>query len=92
MAAAHLSDVRAKIAALRAMERVLAETVARCDAGKGTECPLIEALSDGRGTGRDGEGSPPESGLAQPRPAAPRATRGRRGPVAAAGVCRRATR
>jgi MerR family mercuric resistance operon transcriptional regulator len=92
VAAAHLSDVRAKIAALRAMERVLAETVARCEAGKGTECPLIEALSDEHGTGQDGKGSAPERSLAQARQATPRATRGRRGPIATAGVSRRGTR
>lgn len=44
VAADHLEDVRAKIADLRAMERVLKETVARCARGKGTDCPLIEAL------------------------------------------------
>lgn len=54
VAAAHLSDVRDKITALRAMERVLAETVARCEPGAGTDCPLIDALSGeaaGRGSG-----------------------------------------
>ncbi len=41
----HLKDVRAKIADLRAMERVLKETVARCADGRtGTHCPLIDAL------------------------------------------------
>jgi MerR family mercuric resistance operon transcriptional regulator len=44
LAAAHLEDVRAKIADLRAMERVLGETVARCGEGTGRHCPLIEAL------------------------------------------------
>jgi MerR family mercuric resistance operon transcriptional regulator len=92
VAAAHLTDVQAKIAALRAMERVLGETVARCEAGKGTECPPIEALSDEHGTGRDDKGSPPERGLAQARQATPRTTRGRRGPVAATAVSRRGTR
>jgi MerR family mercuric resistance operon transcriptional regulator len=89
VAAAHLSDLRARIVALRAMERVLAETVARCEAGKGTQCPLIEALSDEHRTGRDGKGSPPERRTTQGRQATPRATRGRRGPVAAVGVSRR---
>ena len=46
VAAAHLAEVRAKIAGLRTMERVLRGTVARCDAGTGIECPLIESLSD----------------------------------------------
>jgi MerR family mercuric resistance operon transcriptional regulator len=45
VAAAHLEDVQAKIADLRAMERVLRETVARCADGKGSHCPLIETLS-----------------------------------------------
>ena len=44
VATAHLEDVRAKIADLRAMERVLRETVARCADGRRTNCPLIEAL------------------------------------------------
>lgn len=44
IAAAHLQDVRAKIADLRTMERVLKDTVARCEEGSGTDCPLIEAL------------------------------------------------
>ncbi len=44
IAATHLEDVRAKMADLRAMERVLSETVARCMEGAGSHCPLIEAL------------------------------------------------
>jgi len=44
VAAAHLEEVRVKIADLRAMERVLKETVARCEEGTGTHCPLIDAL------------------------------------------------
>lgn len=44
VAAAHLEDVRAKIADLQVMERVLKETVARCGAGRSPHCPLIEAL------------------------------------------------
>ena len=47
VAAAHLEDVRAKIADLRAMERVLDETVARCATGKKSDCPLIEVLYQG---------------------------------------------
>src|SRR5438128_9820729 len=45
VAGAHLRDVRAKIADLRAMERVLRETVAKCASGRSPECPLIESLS-----------------------------------------------
>ncbi|MBI4240203.1 MAG: helix-turn-helix domain-containing protein [Candidatus Rokubacteria bacterium] len=44
LAATHLEDVRAKIADLRVMERVLKETVARCGEGTGRHCPLIDAL------------------------------------------------
>jgi len=44
LAATHLEDVRAKIADLKEMERVLRETVARCGSGKGSHCPLIETL------------------------------------------------
>lgn len=49
MAAAHLSDVRAKITDLRSMERVLSTTVSQCDAGTHAHCPLIEALSQTSG-------------------------------------------
>ena len=45
LAAQHLEDVRAKIADLRAMECVLADSVRRCDAGEAPGCPLIDALS-----------------------------------------------
>jgi MerR family mercuric resistance operon transcriptional regulator len=45
LAAAHLRDVRARIADLRRMERVLAETVRACDAGDDAGCPLIATLS-----------------------------------------------
>ena len=45
LAAGHLTDVRAKIADLRAMERVLADAVRRCDAGEAAGCPLIDTLS-----------------------------------------------
>lgn len=45
VAAAHLDDVRTKIADLRAMERVLTATVAKCRDGRRSDCPVIEALS-----------------------------------------------
>jgi MerR family transcriptional regulator, mercuric resistance operon regulatory protein len=45
LAAGHLGEVREKIADLRAMERVLADAVRRCDAGEAPGCPLIETLS-----------------------------------------------
>jgi MerR family mercuric resistance operon transcriptional regulator len=44
LAATHLSDVRAKIADLRRMERVLKDVVAECGDGSRPDCPLIEAL------------------------------------------------
>jgi MerR family mercuric resistance operon transcriptional regulator len=47
VAAARLRDVRARIADLRAMERVLSRTVVRCADGTRPSCPLIEALSLG---------------------------------------------
>ena len=40
----HLEDVKAKIADLRRMEHVLQETVARCKAGGGSHCAMIDAL------------------------------------------------
>jgi MerR family mercuric resistance operon transcriptional regulator len=44
VAARHLADIRAKIADLRAMARVLSDAVQRCDAGKMPGCPLIDTL------------------------------------------------
>lgn len=44
IATGHLAEVRAKIADLRAMERVLADAVRCCDAGEASGCPLIDAL------------------------------------------------
>jgi MerR family mercuric resistance operon transcriptional regulator len=44
VAATHLQDVRAKIADLKRMERVLKQVVAQCGDGSLPECPLIETL------------------------------------------------
>jgi MerR family mercuric resistance operon transcriptional regulator len=44
VAAAHLADVRSKIADLRRMERVLKTVVTECGDGTLPECPLIETL------------------------------------------------
>ncbi|MBC7168716.1 helix-turn-helix domain-containing protein [Phenylobacterium sp.] len=44
LAASHLQDVRARIADLKRMERVLAGSVRACDAGQDPGCPLIHAL------------------------------------------------
>jgi MerR family mercuric resistance operon transcriptional regulator len=48
LAAAHVADIRAKIADLQAMERVLTEAICECDAGQQPRCPLIEVLSANR--------------------------------------------
>lgn len=45
IAASHLAGVRARLADLRRMEKVLAETVRACDTGDHAGCPLIDALS-----------------------------------------------
>lgn len=44
MAAGHLTDVRAKIADLKTMERVLSGMVAQCADGTLPKCPIIEVL------------------------------------------------
>ncbi len=44
LAALHLQSVRARIADLKRMERVLAASVRGCDAGQDPSCPLIQAL------------------------------------------------
>ena len=49
LAAGHLVDVRARIADLKNMERVLTEAVRACDAVHELGCPLIAALSSGGG-------------------------------------------
>lgn len=41
----HLVDVREKIADLKRIERVLAETAKQCTGEKAPECPVLEALS-----------------------------------------------
>jgi DNA-binding transcriptional MerR regulator/uncharacterized membrane protein HdeD (DUF308 family) len=46
LATSHLAEVRAKIADLRSMERVLADAVRRCATGETPGCPIIDALSD----------------------------------------------
>ena len=45
LAAAHLAEIRGKVADLKAMERVLADAVERCDAGEAPGCPVLDALS-----------------------------------------------
>src|SRR5215469_2164329 len=46
LAAAHLEAVRAKIADLRAMERLLDEAVTRCEAESEPCCPVIKTLAE----------------------------------------------
>lgn len=46
LANAHLASVRAKIADLKRIERVLAATVAQCTGDDVPECPVIDALSE----------------------------------------------
>jgi len=54
VAAEHLEDIHARIADLKAMERVLRETVARCGDSTGAHCPLIETLyREGLAAGAD---------------------------------------
>ena len=48
---AHLAKVRAKIADLRRLERVLARTVAACSGDAVPECPVIDSLAGKSGTG-----------------------------------------
>lgn len=73
VAASHLSDVSAKIAGLRTMERVLEDMVARCTGGTAPDCPLIEALFepndvvDGRIPRQDQPRSKPASKLSRSR-------------------------
>ena len=44
LAESHLVEIRAKIADLRAMERVLTASVRRCAAGEGPGCPVLDVL------------------------------------------------
>src|SRR5437870_2365442 len=74
VAEAHLRDVRAKLADLRRMERVLKATVAGCAEGRRSDCPVIEALY------RDGN---PDRQVSAPRSLS--GARGRRRRVLGAG-------
>ena len=44
IAAEHLKGVRGKLADLRRLERILAETVAKCERSVPPECPIIDML------------------------------------------------
>ena len=50
LATSHVADIRAKIADLQAMERVLTDAICECESKLQPRCPLIEVLSqDARG-------------------------------------------
>ena len=42
----HLADVRARIADLRRIESVLAETASRCSGAEVPDCPVLDAISN----------------------------------------------
>ena len=44
IAAHHLDDIRAKIADLKKLERLLASTIAKCSGRKVPECPVVDIL------------------------------------------------
>lgn len=44
IAARHLDDIRAKLADLKKLERLLSETVARCSGKTAPECPVLDVL------------------------------------------------
>lgn len=49
LATIHVTEIRAKIADLRAMERVLADAIRDCEAGGRPACPLLEVLANDAG-------------------------------------------
>ena len=52
MTVAHLENVRTKINDLHRLERTLADMAAQCEGGAVPDCPVIDALFDGRGAER----------------------------------------
>lgn len=52
VASEHLTEIKAKIADLRRMEKVLAAMVAQCEQGTMPECPLLETLAHPRAPSR----------------------------------------
>ena len=44
IAAHHLEDIRAKLSDLKKLERLLAQTVARCSGKTAPDCPVLEIL------------------------------------------------
>ena len=55
----HAGDVRRKIADLRKMERVLKDMVSQCDRGDVPDCPVIDALFQGKAPRPPNPPSPP---------------------------------
>jgi len=47
----HVADIRRKVKDLRRLERVLSDLTSRCHGSEAPDCPIIEALSDGRAAG-----------------------------------------
>ena len=47
IAATHLLDVRARLARLRELESILAETVAKCSGNASPPCPVLDILEAG---------------------------------------------
>jgi MerR family mercuric resistance operon transcriptional regulator len=44
IAAHHLADIRAKLADLKKLERLLARTVVRCSGRTAPDCPVLDIL------------------------------------------------
>lgn len=44
VAAHHLADIRAKIADLSKLERLLSKTIAKCSGSRAPDCPVIDIL------------------------------------------------
>lgn len=59
LATTHLETVRAKLADLRRLKKVLDDLVARCKGGTVPECPIIEALFESAGLAAPGAGRRP---------------------------------
>jgi MerR family mercuric resistance operon transcriptional regulator len=57
IATQHLEDIRAKIADLAKLERLLAKTIARCSGKRVPECPVLDILATPRSTRPRGAGA-----------------------------------
>lgn len=45
IASRHLQDIRAKVRDLKKLERLLAQTIERCEGGTAPDCPVLEILA-----------------------------------------------